>query len=88
MSSSSSTAAAAAAGLKTWKVDASAEGCTGMFWRTAPVMSATSSDSSWPRNGALHKGALSTEHAGWVQFENGFWLPTHQKGFQILFEQQ
>jgi hypothetical protein len=85
MSSSSSTTAAA---LKTWKIDASAEGCTGMFWRTKPLMSATSNDSSWPRNGALHKGTLSTEHQGWVHFENGFWLPTHQKGFQILFEQQ
>ncbi len=71
--------------LKTFKIDASAEGCSGMFWRTKPDMNATSSDPNWPRNGAIHKGVVA--EPGWVKFENGFYLPTHQKGFQILFEQ-
>jgi hypothetical protein len=47
-------------------------------------MSATSSDSSWPRNGTVVEGRESKVHDGWVQFRNGFWLPTHQAGFQIL----
>ena len=68
------------------KVDASAEGCSGMFWRTKPVISATSSSGDWPRNGTVLMGRHSKEHAGWVQFENGYWLPEKQAGFQILFD--
>jgi hypothetical protein len=37
-------------------VDASAEGCSGMFWRTRPDMGATASDPSWPRNGTRVEG--------------------------------
>ncbi len=71
------------------KVDASAEGCSGMFWRTEPVMSKTSSAANWPRNGEVHLGRWET-HAGekWVKFDNGFYLPEKQKGFTILFEVQ
>eukprot|EP00045_Choanoeca_perplexa_P014983 m.180605 g.180605 ORF g.180605 m.180605 type:complete len:92 (+) comp16858_c1_seq2:903-1178(+) len=64
--------------LKTFKMEASAQGCTGMFWRSKPSMSSTVSDSSWPRNGDLIKGRYSEEHPGWVQFENGYWLPVKQ----------
>ena len=73
------------------KVDASAEGCTGMFWRTKPEMGATSSSASkpddWPRNGTVLEGNWET-HAGerWVKFTNGMYLPEKQKGFVILTE--
>lgn len=40
----------------TWKVDASANGCTGMFWRSKPEMGATHNSQDWPRNGAILKG--------------------------------
>ena len=71
------------------KIDASAEGCTGMYWRTAPQMSATSNVSTWPRNGEIHKGKWET-HAGerWVRFDNNFYLPEKQKGYTILTEVQ
>ncbi len=71
------------------KIDASAEGCTGMFWRTKPEMSATSNDPSWPRNGAVHKGVWEVHNGEkWVKFANGFYLPERQKGFIILTEQK
>jgi hypothetical protein len=69
------------------KIDASAEGCSGMYWRTKPAMDATSSDPSWPRNGAIHEGIWSVHNGEkWVCFTNGFWLPEKQKGFTILTE--
>lgn len=43
-----------------FKVDASAEGCSGMYWRTAPQMNATSSDPNWPRNGHTARGKYSS----------------------------
>ena len=58
-----------------------------MFWRTEPDMSATSSASDWPRNGTILKGKASEDNEGWVLFDNGLWLPTHQHGNQILFKQ-
>ena len=59
-----------------------------MFWRTKPEMDATSSDSNWPRNGAIHEGrwVVLPNEERWVHFENGFWLPEKQKGFTILFD--
>ena len=72
--------------LDSWKVDASANGCTGMFWRTKPEMSASGGGSDWPRNGTVLKGTASSEHEGWVQFDNGYWLPMKQHGKQILFK--
>jgi hypothetical protein len=65
------------------RVDASKKGCTGMFWRTAPSMGATSSDPAWPRNGATHKGVFDAQHPGWVRFENGYWLPVMQDGVRV-----
>ena len=67
-----------------WRVDASANGCTGMFWRSKPEMGATTSDSDWPRNGAVLNGHESAEHPGCVQFDNGKWLPLTQHGRAIL----
>lgn len=56
--------------VRTWRVDASAEGCSGMFWRTKPDMGATSSDSSWPRNGTLVKGT-SLVRLSFLQITSG-----------------
>jgi hypothetical protein len=81
--------------LKSIRVDASAEGCTGMYWRTKPVMSASTPSSGpgkgddWPRNGTVLKGVwLSVGEERWVQFENGLYLPEKQAGFTILFEEK
>lgn len=63
-----------------FRVDASANGCSGMFYRTKPEMDATSSDASWPRNGTVLQGRLSKEHSGWVELQNGYWLPVSQHG--------
>jgi len=70
------------------KVDASEEGCSGMFWRTTTEMASTSNSSDWPRNGAIHLGQWITLSSGerWVKFDNGFYLPEKQKGFTILFD--
>lgn len=77
----------APAGTRRIKVDASGEGCSGMFWRTKPEMNATSSASDWPRNGTVLTGEWK-DVAGlrWAQFENGMWLPLEQKGVTILFD--
>ena len=57
-------------GLRSLKLDASGEGCTGMFWRGSPVMTATVSRSDWPRNGTMLVGTWET-HGGlaWARFE-------------------
>jgi hypothetical protein len=73
--------------LNTYKLDASANGCTGMFWRTGPVMDNTSKDSSWPRNGAILHGWEPENHSGWVQFDNGFWMPISQHGKVVCHKQ-
>ena len=67
------------------KVDASKEGCSGMFWRTKAEMSATSSASDWPRNGTVLEGAYNADKT-WAQVANGYWLPRHQNGVQILHD--
>jgi len=74
--------------LRDIKVDASAEGCSGMYWRTEMKMSATSSRSDWPRNGAVHKGSWESAADGsrWARFDNGMYLPEKQAGFTILFD--
>ena len=70
------------------KVDASAEGCTGMYYRKSENMSDTSNDPNWPRNGTILEGVWTTAQDGtrWARFTNGFYLPEKQKGFTILFE--
>lgn len=85
---------AAAGELRNIRVDASAEGCSGMYWRTKTVMSASTPSSGpgkgddWPRNGTILRGRwLQVENERWVQFENGLYLPEKQKGFVILFEE-
>ncbi|KAG2422001.1 hypothetical protein HYH02_015548, partial [Chlamydomonas schloesseri] len=49
------------------RLDASANGCTGMFWRSKPDMNASVSAPDWPRNGAVFMGWKSQEHPGWVK---------------------
>ena len=77
--------------LRKIKIDASAEGCSGMYWRTEPKMSSTSSDPKWPRNGEIHSGEwmsnVGTEGCRWVKFSNSFWLPEKQAGVTILFDE-
>lgn len=65
---------------KSFKVDASVNGCTGMFYRNSPKMDDTSSDPDWPRNGTIVKGMLCQNNKGWVHLDNGFWLPVEQHG--------
>ena len=88
------TMAAPAPAIKSIRVDASAEGCSGMYWRTKTEMNASTPTSGaapddWPRNGTVLKGSWLTLPNGerWVQFTNGFFLPEKQKGFTILFEE-
>ena len=87
ISRSFSAMATAAAQAVKIKVDASAEGCSGMFYRVKPEMSATSNDPNWPRNGTVLEGVWET-HGGerWVKFTNGYYLPEKQKGYTILTE--
>ena len=76
------------------KVDASAENCTGMYWRTKTEMSASTptcaSPNDWPRNGTILQGSWLTLPNGerWAKFTNGMFLPEKQAGFVILFEQK
>lgn len=65
-----------------WKLDASSGGCSGMFWRTAPSMHATSSSIDWPRNGTIFYGWKSVKNPGWIKVDNdkGYWLPIEQHG--------
>lgn len=80
--------AAEQTGVRSLKLDASGEGCSGMFWRTKPEMNATSNASDWPRNGTVLAGTWET-HGGarWARLTNGYFLPEVQKGVKILFDQ-
>eukprot|EP00198_Chlamydomonas_reinhardtii_P007339 XP_001696675.1 predicted protein [Chlamydomonas reinhardtii] len=64
------------------RLDASANGCSGMFWRSKPDMNASVSAPDWPRNGAVFLGWKSQEHPGWVKVdhEKGYWMPIEQHG--------
>ncbi|CAN0084357.1 unnamed protein product [Scytosiphon promiscuus] len=78
-----------AATAKNFKLDASAGGCSGMFWRTKPEMSASTSGSDdWPRNGTLLKGWYVEEHPGWVKIDHpsGYWMPVEQHGKAVMHE--
>ena len=66
-----------------FKVDASAEGCTGLFWRVwlesrgQFVIASDQTSPSWPRNGAVVEGFVSEEHPDFLQLHNGRALPFH-----------
>lgn len=70
-------------------VDASQNGCTGMFWREAPS-GRTSMAPDWPRNGTKLKGWVSTEHPGWVRIDHpeNYWLPMEQHGKPVVHLQK
>jgi hypothetical protein len=57
------------ANSKLYRVDASHEGCSGLFYRSRPGV--VSNDQGWPRNGAIVRG--TEEKPGWLKLENGFW---------------
>jgi hypothetical protein len=57
------------ANSKLYRVDASHEGCSGLFYRSKPGV--VSNDQGWPRNGAIVRG--TEEKPGWLKLENGFW---------------
>ncbi|GIL92405.1 hypothetical protein Vretifemale_19966 [Volvox reticuliferus] len=67
------------------RMDASKNGCTGMFWRSKPEMNASVSAPDWPRNGTVFKGWKSLEHPGWVKVDHpkGYWLPIQQYGNDV-----
>ncbi|CAN0365447.1 unnamed protein product [Pylaiella littoralis] len=73
---------------KTFKLDASGGGCSGMFWRSKPEMSASTSSSDWPRNGTILQGWYVEENPGWVKIDhpNGYWLPVMQHGKNVMHE--
>jgi hypothetical protein len=73
------------AGSKKWKVDASANGCSGMFWRTRPEMNATTSSGDWPRNGTVITGVEPAENPGWIKVDGdkGYWMPIQQHGKNV-----
>lgn len=54
-----------------YRVDASHEGCSGLFYRSKPGV--VSNAQGWPRNGAIVRGV--EEVPGWLKLGNGFWLP-------------
>jgi hypothetical protein len=77
---------------KEFLLDASANGCTGMFWRTAPDMDKSTSGEGgdWPRNGTTLHGWYVAEHPGWVKLDRpeGYWMPLSQHGKPILHEKK
>jgi hypothetical protein len=66
------------------KVRLDKRGCTGMFWRNSPSMHDTSNAADWPRNGAILDAVYPAEHPGWVQFSNGYWMPTVQDNIPVI----
>lgn len=78
-----------ATNVKKFKLDASALGCTGMFWRTKPEKNMTASSASdWPRNGATLQGWHAEEHPGWVKIDHpeGYWMPVKYNGTSVMTE--
>jgi len=69
-----------------WRVDASGEGCSGMFWRTEPNMGSISKSADWPRNGTIVTGVTDAANPGWVKLDNGYWLPLVQNNVKIMHE--
>ncbi|KXZ49626.1 hypothetical protein GPECTOR_20g483 [Gonium pectorale] len=67
------------------RMDASKNGCTGMFWRSKPDMNASVNAPDWPRNGTVFKGWKSVEHPGWVKVDHpqNYWLPIQQYGNDV-----
>ena len=79
----------AAPAPKTYKLDASSEGCTGLFFRRrgADGSFSTDGDKAWPRNGFVFKGVEA--EPGWVQLADRpeKWLPIRGHGHTYLWEE-
>ncbi|EGD79700.1 hypothetical protein PTSG_13087 [Salpingoeca rosetta] len=73
--------------VKKFTVDASRWGLPGLTARLKPSMHAKAADPTCLQNGATVEGRLSLIHPGWVQLENGTWIPTKQRGHNVLQEQ-
>jgi hypothetical protein len=77
-----------AAAAKQYRLDASSEGCTGLFWlsRSAEGNFATERASDWPRNGFVFMGVEAEK--GWVQLVDrpDKWLPIAGHGHVYLHE--
>ena len=82
--------AMAAPAAKTYRLDASSEGCTGLFFRKRLDNGsfATDGDSAWPRNGFVFQGV--EKEPGWVQLVDRpeKWLPVAGHGHVYLHEQK
>jgi hypothetical protein len=80
---------AMAAPVKTYRLDASSEGCTGLFYRKRLDNGsfATDGDKAWPRNGFVFKGVEA--EPGWVQLVDkpDKWLPVKGHGHVYLHEE-
>jgi hypothetical protein len=81
--------AMAAPVVKTYRLDASSEGCTGLFFRKklSNGSFATDGDSNWPRNGFVFQGVEA--EPGWVQLSDRpeKWLPVKGHGHVYLHEE-
>lgn len=74
--------------LSTYKLEASQNGCTGMFFRKSPNMDDSINTKDWPRNGAILKGFEPQEHPGWVHLDNGYWMPIKQHGTVVCHKHE
>jgi len=79
-----------ASAAKTYKLDASSEGCTGLFFRKRSAYGSfsTDGDRNWPRNGFVFQGV--EEVKGWVRLvdQPDKWLPVSGHGHTYLWEQK
>lgn len=79
-----------ASAAKTYKLDASSEGCTGLYFRkrNADGSFSTDGDVKWPRNGFVFQGV--EEVPGWVRLVDNKdkWLPVSGHGNVYLHEQK
>ena len=80
--------ASAAPVAKKYRLDASSEGCTGLFFRQRSPEGnfSTDGDKAWPRNGFEFTGVEA--EPGWVQLVDRpeKWLPVRGHGHTYLHE--
>mmetsp|Transcript_86588 Transcript_86588/g.106255 ORF Transcript_86588/g.106255 Transcript_86588/m.106255 type:complete len:110 (-) Transcript_86588:138-467(-) len=69
-----------------FKVDASAVGCSGMFWRNENGSTGGVDQSDWPRNGTIIKGWYTNTDKSMVKVDNGKYMPMKYHGTPVCFE--
>lgn len=78
----------AAPAVKKWRLDASSEGCTGLYYRRRMDDGGfiTDGDPNWPRNGFVFSGVEAAP--GFVQLVDNpnKWLPISGHGHTYLHE--